>query len=138
MKRTLKPVWMVLAVIVAMIAFVEIPRLWAPKEVVPWRTDLAAARAESARVHKPVMLYFTADWCGYCREMAHTTWADPAVGDALKDYVPVKIDADARQDLADHYGVRGLPSLAVLDENGDAIRFTSGAMSSARLIAWLH
>ena len=33
-----------------------------------WSDDLETARAQARREDKPLLVYFTADWCGYCRE----------------------------------------------------------------------
>lgn len=109
-----------------------------PKERVPWRTDFAAAQAEAARTHKPVLAYFTANWCGYCQDMKHTTWADQGVADALANYVPVKIDVDSHGDLARKYNVTGLPSYAVLDETGKTLQVGDGMLTPSEFRAWLH
>jgi thiol:disulfide interchange protein len=138
MRNAFKPVWVVLLIFIAVGAITTFPRLFAGKEIVPWRTDFAAAKAESARVHRPVFAYFTASWCGYCQEMRGTTWADPKVAAALEGYVPVKIDVDDHRQLSEQFDVRGLPSFAVLDDKGNPTKFASGAKDSAQFIGWLN
>jgi thiol:disulfide interchange protein len=137
MRNAFKPVWVVLLIFVAVGAITAFPRLVAPKEVVPWLTDFSAARAESARVHRPVFAYFTASWCGYCQAMRGTTWADPKVAAALEGYVPVKIDVDDHRELSEQFDVRGLPSFAVLDDKGNPTKFGAGPKDSEQFIGWL-
>jgi thiol:disulfide interchange protein len=138
MRKALKPVWVVLLLFGAVGAVTSISQFLAPTEVVPWRADFAAARAEGGRMHRPVFAYFTAGWCGYCQDMARTTWADPKVAAALEGYVPVKIDVDEHRELSEQYNVRGLPSFAILDEDGNPTRFDSGAKTPEQMIGWLN
>jgi len=129
--------WLILIALV-LLAIVSASHWLEPKERVPWRNDFAAAQAEAARTHKPVLAYFTANWCGYCQEMNHTTWADQGVANALANYVPVKIDVDAHGDLAKKYSVSGLPSYAVLDESGKVLQAGDGMLTPSEFTAWLH
>jgi thiol:disulfide interchange protein DsbD len=126
------------AIVLLIGAAVNFSALTAGKEIIPWRPDLTAAQAEAARTHKPVLAYFTASWCGYCRQMARTTWTDAKVEQALHAYVPVKIDVDAQRDVAQHYGISGLPSYAILDDRGQVVRQGDGALSGEEFIAWLN
>lgn len=63
----------------------------------------------------PVLVDFYADWCGPCR--AQSPILDRVaerVGDAARI---VKVDIDQDPELAQRYGVRSIPTLAVF-ENG--------------------
>src|SRR3954469_14400082 len=99
MKPAHRPLAFIFLVFFAMAAIVVVSRLRAGKDIIPWRTDLAAAESESRQTGKPVLAYFTAEWCPPCQEMARTTWSDNHVERALREFVPVKIDIDAHQDL---------------------------------------
>src|SRR5690242_1204958 len=110
-----KPLWGLFAILLGVSAVMIISKTMKPKEIVPWRTDLSAAREEAKRDSKPLLLYFTASWCGPCQEMKSVTWSDSAVEKKLRDYVPVKIDIDANQPLAQQYGIDGIPSFVLLD-----------------------
>ena len=107
------------------------------REVIPWRPDLSAAREEASKTHKLVLVDFFATWCGPCKEMARTTWADPKVAAALDGVVPVQIDIDSHADLARQYSIDAVPTLAILDEHGTVIRSQSGGLSSDEFLAWL-
>ena len=138
MGKPYRSVWALFAIVLLISAAVNFSRFGSAKEIIPWRSDLAAAEAEAGRTHKPVLAYFTASWCGYCQQMAHTTWSDTKVEQALHAYVPVKIDVDAHQDIAKHYGITGMPSYAILDEQGKVVRQGDGALNSEEFIDWLN
>ena len=138
MSQSLRPVRTLFIALCAVVAVAIVVKALQPKEIVPWRTDFAAATEEARRARKPVFAYFTAVWCGPCQTMAHTTWADKDVDAALRDYVPVKIDIDQHPDLADKYSVRAVPTFAVLADDGHALRQTDGAMPPADMLAWLR
>jgi len=57
--------------------------------------------------HEVVLADFYADWCGPCKMLAPTIEEIAAEEDATV----VKIDIDANQDLAQRFGVRGVPTV---------------------------
>jgi thioredoxin-related protein len=132
-----KPLWGIFVILVAVSALVTISKLFRAKEIVPWRTDFIAAREESRTSHKPILAYFTADWCGPCDEMKHTTWADKHVEETLRDYVPVKIDIDHNLDLAMKYNADPIPLLAILNDEGHIVRQYTGLIEPADFVLWL-
>ncbi|WP_396626138.1 thioredoxin family protein [Luteitalea sp.] len=98
----------------------------APASAIAWRTDHAAALAESARTGKPVLVDFAAGWCPPCVTMNHEVWPDPEVAALVaRDYVPLKVDIDAHPDLADRYEVAGIPSVIVVNASGRVLRKAS-------------
>jgi thiol:disulfide interchange protein len=134
MKQAMKPVWGLFAILVAVVAVNLVWKATRPAEIVPWRTNYAAALDEGRAQNKPVFLYFTADWCGPCQGLKHTTWADKGVEAALRDYVPVKVDVDEQGGVAAKYNVSGIPAYIVLDSNGGVVGNWSGAYPPAEFI----
>lgn len=137
MNQSLRPVWGIFLILCAVVGVATLAKALRPKEIVPWRTDFAAATAEAKRDGKPVFAYFTAVWCGPCQTLTHTTWADRKVDDALRGYVPVKVDIDRNPALAEKYGVRAVPTLAVLGDEGQPLRQTEGALPAEDFLRWL-
>ena len=118
---------------------VAVSKLYTPRELVPWRSDLPAALAESRTANKPVLLYFTADWCGPCQYMRRNVFSDEGVATAMQDrYIPVRVDHDQRQDLIFQYQADGIPWFGVLDPEGRPVRILDrGVETPQEMIAWL-
>jgi hypothetical protein len=135
--RSTRPIWILFASILALAVFTNYSRFRQGKDLVPWRTDFAAAQAEAQRTRKPMMAYFTASWCGYCQDMHRTTWSDKRVEQALGNYVPVMIDVDEHADLARRFNISAMPSYAVLDEQGKVLRQGEGYLPARDFISWL-
>ncbi|HEY7115453.1 MAG TPA: thioredoxin family protein [Tepidisphaeraceae bacterium] len=138
MKPAFKPVLVVLGMVALMAAFTLIRHATEPNDAVPWRKDLQTAKQEGAAAHKPVFAYFTAPWCGYCQDMHRQTWPDPRVADALKDFVPVKIDVDAFPDVARQFQVQGIPRMQLIQADGSAGPARVGFTTADELIRWLR
>lgn len=85
----------------------------------PWNARaFGRARAED----KPVLLSLTAFWSTPCHEMDRTTYADPAVIARIQDhFVPIRVDADRRPDIAERYSLGGWPTTAFLTADGDVV-----------------
>ncbi len=107
------------------------------KDKVPWREDLAVATAEARTVGKPMMLDFTAHWCGPCQEMRLYTWSNQDVADAIKDaVVPVKVDFDKNPQLVAKYQVEAIPTMIVVNADGVVLKRETGELSADQFLAW--
>lgn len=72
--------------------------------------------------NRKVFLYFWADWCRYCEKMEKETLSKKEVATVLnQNFIPIKINSDADQQLAARYFVRGLPTTWFLTETGEKI-----------------
>ena len=100
MNEAAKPVWFILFVVVGLATVVFIARSRSTgggdgQGIIPWQNDLTAAREQSAKSGKPVLLYFTAVWCPPCQKMKSSTWLDSKVAATIGGkYIPVMIDVD--------------------------------------------
>ena len=48
----------------------------APAQI-KWRTDTKAAEREAAKLERPLLVFFSAEWCMPCLEMKRKSFADP-------------------------------------------------------------
>jgi thioredoxin-related protein/YHS domain-containing protein len=101
---------------------------------VTWQTDLAQAVHEAGRVQKPLLLEFTASWCGYCRKMKQTTFADERIAEHVNGcFVPVSIDADRNEGLMRRAGVESLPTTLILSHDLRVVRRIAGYQTPEQL-----
>jgi thioredoxin:protein disulfide reductase len=104
-------------------SFLLVAWLEAPHGQLSWEHSEVTA-AERARTEaKPLLLDFTAEWCGACKELARHTFADPNVMREASRFVAVKVDATSDDDPAvdqikDKYHVVGLPTVIMLGADG--------------------
>jgi thiol:disulfide interchange protein DsbD len=111
--------------------FALITALGTPDQSLAWRTDdLDTVRAEAKQGGKPLLVDFTAAWCGACKQLDRETFSSPSVQPELARFVKVKIDATNDDDpkveaVMQRYAVVGLPTVLIFDSSGrEAVRYT--------------
>ena len=92
----------------------------------------AAFDAEVLRSTLPVMVDFTATWCGPCKML------EPVIKQLSQDWdgkvKVVKLDVDDNSNLAVQYGVMGVPTL-ILFVKGNPVQRLSGYQPKDRIIS---
>ena len=88
--------------------------------------------SEVMRSEKPVLLDFTATWCGPCKALA------PIVEDLAKEYdgkLKVgKLDIDDSPGVASRFGIRGVPTVIVF-KGGKEVARQQGLVPKTKLVA---
>jgi thiol:disulfide interchange protein len=110
---------------------------------VAWRYSYNQAVIESNETGKPLLVLFTADWCGPCKQMKAWVFSDTGIAEAIEDnFVPVRVDLSHEglpdQHLADRYGVQAIPTILTLTSAGRPISMSAGYLSKDQLLAWLE
>ncbi|MET7618528.1 thioredoxin [Streptomyces sp. NPDC005408] len=84
---------------------------------------------------RPVLVEFTADWCGPCRQLAPVLSALASEeADRLK---VVQLDVDTNPEITTRYAVLSMPTLMVFRE-GEPLKSMVGARPKRRLLQELE
>jgi thiol:disulfide interchange protein DsbD len=102
-----------------------------PSRTLSWEAlGLEEAREKARREQRPLLVDFTAAWCGACKELDKLTFSEPRVATEAGRFVAVKVDATNSEDpkveaAMEQFAVVGLPTVVVQDSAGkEAVRCT--------------
>tara|TARA_Y100001972_G_scaffold117700_1_gene157001 strand:- start:710 stop:958 length:249 start_codon:yes stop_codon:yes gene_type:complete len=59
------------------------------------------------------LIYFSASWCGPCRQLG------PIMDEVAQQVTVQKVDVDASPDMANHYEIRNVPTVLAVDNFGN-------------------
>lgn len=78
-----------------------------------------------------MILYFTADWCGPCKQTR------PIVEELNREQIMAKffiIDVDSEIEMAQDFGIRSIPTFIIIKDNKEVHRVT-GAKTKEELLS---
>lgn len=100
-------------------------------------SDFKKAIAEAKKQNKPLFIDLYATWCGPCKQLKKTSFADKDAATFFNgNFINVSVDVDKGQgpDLAKTYQVTALPTLIVADTSGNVILYTQGYVNAKQLV----
>lgn len=81
----------------------------------------------------PVVVDFWAPWCGPCKTMGPNFAA--AASELEPGFRLLKLNTETAQQVATQWSIRSIPTMIVFKDGREVAR-TSGAMSTAQIVAW--
>ena len=102
-----------------------------------WPVQVPEFRADAPEEGTLTVLYFTATWCGFCRQMERTTLSNSSVRTRLEAFTRVKIDYDQQPELVARYHVSGVPAFVMVNVRGEEISRLVGATEPDPFRGWL-
>jgi thiol-disulfide isomerase/thioredoxin len=110
------------------------PRTTTP---VTWSHKFDEALALAKSSGKKLLIDFETTWCGPCKTMDEWIWNDAEVVSVLRSgFVGVKLDGDIEKAHVQRFGVKGYPTIVVVDPStGKALKTVSGYQSSQQVLA---
>jgi uncharacterized protein len=112
---------------------------FAGQEAITWHPWSDSVFAQAKSEGRFVLLDLGTVWCHWCHVMEKVTYGDSAVIDLVgRRYLAVRVDADARPDLANRYEDYGWPATIVFDSNGSEIVKRRGYLPPGQMASMLQ
>lgn len=108
--------------------YVLVVALLTPERALNWQKIPVEVAAQTAQDEaRPMLVDFTATWCGACKELDKITFADPEVSKEAGRFLAVKVDATDDEDpvvaqTMQELNVVGLPTVLLFDSKGQEVR----------------
>ena len=118
----------------------HVPTVEAPAQApqVQWQSWSKATFDRARRERRILLINVVARWCHYCHVMDEKTYTDPKVREVLaRDFVVIRVDSDARPDLAERYREWGWPATALLTPDAEPVLELRGYQPPDRFLATL-
>ena len=109
-----------------------------------WHIRLEDAKKVALKNEKPILIYFSADWCLPCREMEERFFPSKKFKKFAENHRMVLLLYDMNQDnpegekVANENSVKGLPTMIVADHKGKIIDKVLGFRSTDKTIRELE
>ena len=101
-----------------------------------WLVDYGFARQEAKRLGLPLLIHFSATWCGPCKQMDLETLNSPALVSSFGTQIlALKIDSDENPGLVEAFRVDSLPTDVIVAPGGQIVFRTSGYQANNRYLA---
>jgi thiol:disulfide interchange protein len=97
--------------------------------------DLPQALDRARSGGQIVMVDVYTDWCGWCKKLDRETYSDRRVREALREFVPIKVDAEkGGRSVAETYGIDGFPTILFVAPDGRVVRKVQGFVDAEEML----
>ncbi len=104
-----------------------------------WYNSFEEGQKVALEQDRPMLVYFWATWCKYCKEMHTKIYADPEINKILEeDFVLVAVDLDMNKEDAQAFGIWTPPAELFLTPERDIIYKAGGGMGKEDFLITLN
>lgn len=83
---------------------------------------------------KPMLVFFTAEWCQFCHQMAEEAFTDEQAVSLSQRFICILVDADAESDICELFQVRSYPTIVFLSPKGAPLNRMIGKKPTHQLL----
>ena len=102
-----------------------------------WLTSYDEAVSAARKNSKPILIDCVADWCVWCHRLEQEVYSQPEFQTMLEGFVPLRVNIEDQAQgakLAELYGVNSLPTLLVIESEGNLLNRVGGFLPAKELI----
>ena len=109
--------------------------------------NLDQALSKAKTVNKPLFIYFSAEWCVYCKKMERRVFSEKDVQNYLNgQFIPVRIDGESENNLKGikspitsrefrkQFDISAYPTFIILSPEGAVLTKWTGYSSKSELL----
>jgi len=127
-------------IIIAFAVFAIVP---SNKNSIDWKPISNNLDIKTADTKKGTIIDFSADWCIPCKELDALTFSDTKVIEKSKEFVTYKADMTKSlspevEKLKDKYNIVGVPTVLIIDSNGEEYRRITGFVDAEEFLKYLN
>lgn len=89
--------------------------------VIKWYDSYKTATQMSKLENKPILIDFTAKWCGWCDKLDKEVLSHQKIAAKLQKFICVRIDVDKDRQTAYGFGITSLPRIIVINTHSEIV-----------------
>lgn len=86
----------------------------------------------------PVLVFFEADWCNWCKKMKKEVLTNKKVKTSMKNYILVVVDYDKNKLIGRKFNMKSLPSYIITNLEEKVLKSGNGYLDADKFTKWLN
>ncbi|MDZ4821312.1 MAG: protein disulfide isomerase family protein [Planctomycetota bacterium] len=88
----------------------------------------------AVETNRPMLLFFTAEWCHFCHQLAQEAFTDAEVTLLSQRFVCVMIDADSQPEICRKFHVQSFPTIQFVTPGGHVLSRVTGKRPGPEIV----
>ena len=103
-----------------------------------FHSSLDSAMEAARQDGRPVLVVFGAEWCGACKMLRERALGTSGFREKAGPLHVVEVDVDGARKTAREFGVKAIPDLVLLADEGRILARRKGAVALEELLRWIE
>ena len=87
---------------------------------------------------KKIFLFFTGDYCVWCKKMKSETLSDKEIQNLLSKYIVYHVDVMKEKDVRNKYNIKGIPNYFIIDKDEKVLKSGKGYKGKSSFANWIN